>query len=110
MIEIDGLFRYLNSDADVTTFVNGRIYQDYLPKGYELPAIVYFQAPSGDSIESLDGDNPTEIKNFQFSCFAKDGRTAKLLRRAVRSLLIPKSDGSGLTPTVSYDLPDGTHI
>lgn len=109
MIEIDGLYKYLTADGDVETLVGGRIYPTKLPKGYALPAIVYFQS-NGESIESMDGDNPTEIKRFQFSCFARDSSTAKTLRRAVRSRLVPKSDSSGTTATVAYDLPDGTHI
>jgi hypothetical protein len=32
------------------------------------------------------------------------------LSRAVRSLLVPKSDGSGTTSTVSFALPDGTVV
>ena len=109
MIEV-GLFQYLAADSAVSGIVGGRIHRDtILPKGYALPALLYFLIHS-ESFESLDGDNPTELKRFQFSCFARDNDTAVNLRKAVRSLLVPKSDGSGSTPTVNFDLPDGTHI
>lgn len=109
MIE-KGLWRYLADDSTISGFVSSRIYRDtILPKGYSLPAINYFQV-EGESIESLDGDNSTEIKRFQFSCRAATQDVATTIRNAVRSLLVPKSDGSGTTATVSFDLPDGTHI
>ncbi len=110
MIDTDGLYGYLTSDSTIQNLISGRAYADSLmAKGAAFPLIVYFQT-NAESIESLDGDNPTEIKRFQFSCFARAHLTAKTLQRAVRSRLVPKSDGSGSTTTVSYDLPDGTHI
>ncbi len=110
MIDTDGLYLYLTSDATIQNLISGRAYPDSLmAKNAPFPLLVFFQT-NGDSIESLDGDNPTEIKRFQFSCFSRDQLTAKTLQKAVRSRLVPKSDASGSTPTVSYDLPDGTHI
>ena len=110
MIEIDGLYKYLTQDAAISALVNTRVYMDSeMAKGATLPLVVCFQT-HGESFESLDGDNPTELKRFQFSCFARNNLSALTLRRAIRSRLVPKSDGSGSTPTVSYDLPDGTHI
>lgn len=110
MIETDGLYRFLVADATVNGYVAGRVYRVMLPKTYELPAIVYFKVTIGEEIESLDGENSTESRRFQFSCFARDAKTPTLMARSLRSLLVPKSDGTGITPVVSYDLPDGTHI
>lgn len=110
MIEEDGLYGYLNGDPTIRNLTNGSIYAVMLPaKSYTLPAIVHSMV-AAESIESLDGDNPTETRRFQFDCYAKDRKTTRVLSRAVRSLLVPKSDGSGSTSTVSYDLPDGTHV
>ncbi len=110
MIDTDGLYKYLTQDTTIQGLVNGRVYPDSLmAKGAAFPLLVFFQT-NAEPIESLDGDNPTEIKRFQFSCFDRTHLGVKLLQRAVRSRLVPKSDGSGSTTTVSYDLPDGTHI
>lgn len=109
MIET-GLWKYLAADPTVSGLVGSKIYRDMiLPKGYDLPALMFFQIHA-ESFESLDGDNPTELKRFQFSCFGRTYDAAKNLAAAVRSLLVPKSDGSGATQTVTFDLPDGTHI
>ena len=104
MIE-KGIWLYLAQDATVTALTSTRIYRDtILPKGYSLPAINYFQV-HGESIESLDGDDLTEIKRFQFSCRATTQDVATSLRNAVRALLVPKVGGS-----VNYTLPDGTYV
>lgn len=109
MIEEDGLFLFLTGNAAVSNLVGQRVYPVLLPKGATLPAIVHLIVAS-DPIESLAGDNPTETRRFQFDCFAKTRKESRILSRAVRSLLVPKSDGSGSTADVSYDLPDGTHV
>jgi len=104
MIE-KGIWRYLADDPTVSGIVSTRIYRDtILPKGYSLPAINYFQV-HGESIESLDGDDLTEIKRFQFSCRAATQDAATSLRNAVRALLVPKVGSS-----VNYTLPDGTYV
>jgi hypothetical protein len=109
MIETDGLFLFLTGDPTVSGLVGNRVYGGMLPLGYVLPALVY-SIVSTEPFESLAGDNPSEIRRFQFDCFAKDYRTTRLLSRAARSLLVPKSDGSGTTQTVTYVLPDGTIV
>jgi hypothetical protein len=110
LIEEEGLYGFLNSDPTIRNLVEGRIYGVMLPpKDYTLPAIVHLVVAS-EPLESLDGDNPTETRRFQFDCYGKTRKESRLLSRAVRSLLVPKSDGSGSTTTVSYDLPDGTHV
>ena len=110
MIEEDGLYQFLSSDATVNAMVAGRIYGVMLPAlDYKLPAIVHLMVAS-EAIESLDGDSPTETRRFQFDCYGRTRKESRVLSHAVRSLLVPKSDGSGTTTTVTYDLPDGTHI
>jgi hypothetical protein len=109
VIETDGLYRFLIGDPTVSGFVGQRVYKHVLPVGYVLPAIVMLIVAS-EPIESLDGDNATESRRFQFDCLAQLPDVASTLARGVRSLLVPKSDGSGTTTTTSYDLPDGTHV
>ena len=104
-----GLFQYLAADATVSAIVLKRIYGVMLPKNYALPAIVYSSVGS-TPVESLGGDNPLRIQRWQFDCYAEDYFTTQSLKEAVRSLLAPKSDGSGATATVNYELPDGTQI
>ena len=109
MIE-KGIWLYLAQDAAITALTSTRIYRDtILPKGYTLPAINFFEVHT-EPIESLSGENPTDTKRFQFSCRAATQDVATSLRNAVRSLLVPKSDGSGVTTTVNYTLPDGTYV
>ena len=111
MIEEDGLYQFLNHDSTIAGLTQGRIYGVMIPAKASgiYPCIVHLMVAS-DPIESLDGDNPTETRRFQFDCYGRTRKESRLLSRAVRSLLVPKSDGSGSTPTVSYDLPDGTHV
>lgn len=109
MIETDGLFLFLTNNPTVSALVGQRVYGGMLPLGYTLPAVVY-SIVSTEPFESLEGDNPAEIRRFQFDCFAKDYKSSRLLSRAVRSLLVPKSDGSGSTQTVNFSLPDGTTV
>jgi hypothetical protein len=109
MIE-QGIWRYLADDPTVSGIVSTRIYRDtILPKGYSLPAINFFEVET-EPIESLSGESPTDTKRYQFSCRASTQDVANNLRDAVRSLLVPKSDGSGATTTVNYTLPNGTYI
>lgn len=109
MIEEDGLYLFLTSDPVISGIVGQRVYGGMLPLGYVLPAIVQ-SLVAAEPFESLQGDNPTEIRRFQFDCFAKDRKTTRILSRAVRSLLVPKSDGSGATQDASFNLPDGTVV
>jgi hypothetical protein len=109
MIEEEGLYQFLTNDLTVRGLVGNRVYSGMLPKGYVLPAIVHSMI-AASPFESLLGDNPTEIRRFQFDCFAKDHRTTRILSHALRSLLVPKSDGSGSTQDASFALPDGTFV
>ena len=111
MIE-NGIFEALAADAGIGAILPSpaanNIYPLLMDKDYALPAIV-FQGISSTSINSLDGENVTQSKRFQFDCYAKDYFTARKLSRAVKAVFIPVSDGSGQV-TFPYQLPDGSQI
>lgn len=109
MIETDGLYLFLTGDPTISGLIGKRMYGGMLPESYKVPALVY-SIVSTEPWESLSGDNPEEIRRFQFDCFAADYKTTRILSRAVRSKLVPKSDGSGSTVDVSFELPDGTIV
>lgn len=108
MIEV-GLQQYLQAAPTVRSLVAKRVYAVLMKKGVQLPAVVYSTVASVP-IASLDGDNPTESKRFQFDSYAEDYVTSVILSNAIRSLLVPKSDFSGTAQSTTYNLPDGTVV
>lgn len=108
MIEA-GLKQYLAADPTVSTIVGNKIYAVLMKKGVPFPAVVYTVVATVP-VFSLDGDNRMESKRFQFDSYAEDYLTSRNLSRAIRSLLVPKSDLSGTAQNISYTLPDGTFV
>ena len=96
-------------DPTVSALAGARVYGSLAPKDYVLPAVVY-RIVAAVPIASLGGDNHTESKRFQFDCVARDYLTMRKLSAAIRSLLLPRSDQSGIAQTTSYTLPDGTFV
>lgn len=86
----DGLYAYLSAQSTITSMVQDsdgiRIWPLVLPQSPVLPAVV-FSNLGGDPVNKQNGKPTTERTTFQIDCYATDGRTAKLLAKAVREAL-----------------------
>lgn len=110
MIE-SGLYQFIAQEPSISDIVGGRIFRVLMPEGARLPAIVFLKVTS-PQLDSLDGDDPTKIRHYQFDCYTTfpDWQTCDILLENLASLLVPRADKSGITTTQSYYLPDGTFI
>ncbi len=108
MIE-KSLYQALNTAATITDLLSDptAIFLKMMPKDTDLPAIVY-QGVGKNSVHSSDGENPLQIKRFQFDAYANDPYVARELLNAIHDLLVPSS--AGPQPAFPFTLPDGASI
>ena len=69
MIEAVLLERVKRSDAALRAVVGGRVHPDFVPEGWELPAVFYRRLPDRTSY-NIDGSVDHRWAAFVFSCVA----------------------------------------
>lgn len=112
MIE-NGLYQLLAQDATVSGMLaqgpdgTPNVFLKMMMKDAQLPAVVY-QSVGKNSVHSFDGENPLQIKRFQFDAYSSDPYKARQIANAIHDLLVPSS--AGPQPAFPFTLPDSTVI
>jgi hypothetical protein len=95
----DGLQAYADQIHTVAAQVQGRVYENELPRGYRLPAIAVHQYGGA---QDYDFSGPISINEdqVQLDCYGQDSLSCRATAEAARKLL------ENFTGT----LPDGTVV
>jgi Protein of unknown function (DUF3168) len=113
---LDEIKALLVADAGVLALVSTRIYDTVLPRGYQLPAVVYHTV-SAPSAYTLAGDAAPDGITVQFDVYAGDTPTARRAMEALEDVLQNfggmLSGGSFVQATfwlTTMDMPDSPDI
>ena len=85
---IDGLILLLQADPATSALAETRVYENFLPRGYVLPAIVLHQY-GGDRDSQMDGPVSIGADQIQFDCYGTTALQTRQVAAAVRDAVNP---------------------